>query len=381
MPEPDHPADAPADAPPTRRPLRVDGHLDLASTSLGYDRDLTLDLDALRERERRVFGDDDAVRRSPGTAAVTLPAIRDAGVRLCMASVIARVKTRPDHTGLPERHDLDYHTPVGAEAYAVSQMQWYRRMHRLGELRLIEHAGDLPALDAHEQDHAIATVLMLEGCDPIVEPDDAAWWFDQGVRVACLAHYGRGRYAMGTGGDGPLTDIGKRLVGRLHLAGIALDITHTADRAVEQALDIHEGAVCATHANCRALCDNDRQLTDGQIRAVADRHGVVGVVAFNPMIVNCPIGQRPPRDAVTLDQLADHVDHVCQVTGSADHVGVGSDLDGGFGVEAIPRGTDSITDLARLGDTLADRGYADGDVARVMGGNWRRWLAHALPAG
>lgn len=388
-----------------RVPFRVDGHLDLASSSLGYDRDLTLDLATIRGREAEWFGDDEAVHRCPGTATVSLPALRSAGTRLCIASVIARVKNRRACSGLPRRDDVDAQTPAGAEAFAAAQLAWYERMHRDGHLRLVRTADELPDLEPGGQGNAgkrnegknnkkesperksdeakspapLSVVLMLEGCDPIVEPGDAKAWFDRGVRVAGLAHYGRGRYAMGTGGDGPLTDAGKRLVPLLDDAGIALDLTHTADLALRQAMDLHRGAVCATHANCRELCDNDRQLTDEQIRAIADRGGVVGVVTFNPMIVPCPIGERPHRDRVTLDRLADHVDRICQITGSASHVAIGSDLDGGFGREAIPAGLDSIADLPRFADTLARRKYSDHDIAHVLGGNWYRWLRNALP--
>ena len=370
--------------------FRVDGHLDLASSSLGYDRDLTLDLATIRMRETEWFGDDEAVHRRPGTATVSLPALRSAGTRLCIASVIARVKNRRACSGLPRRDDVDAQTPAGAEAFATAQLAWYERMHRDGSLRLVRNADELPDLQPGRQGNAgksnvadgsevLSVVLMLEGCDPIVEPGDAKAWSDRGVRVAGLAHYGRGRYAMGTGGDGPLTDAGKRLVPLLDDAGIALDLTHTADLALRQAMDLHRGAVCATHANCRELCDNDRQLTDEQIRAIADRGGVIGVVTFNPMIVPCPIGERPHRDRVTLGLLAEHVDRICQITGSALHVGIGSDLDGGFGREAIPAGLDSIADLPRFADTLARRHYNDDDIAHILGGNWHRWLRNALP--
>lgn len=362
-----------------RHPLRVDAHLDLASNALGYDRDLLLPLDELRTREAAWWGHDEATRRTPGTATVSLPAMRRAGVRLCMASIFARVKPREPHGGLPRRDDVDFHHPIAGEAAAMAQAAWYRGMAKAGRLRIVEHAADLPDLDAPaDDDQPIAVVLMLEGCDPIVNPDDTPAWRERGVRVACLAHYGEGRYAMGTGGDGPLTDAGRRLVPRLGDAGIALDLSHTADTAFDQALSLHHGAVCASHCNTRMICHRDRQLTDAQIRALADRGGVVGVVPYNPMIVNCPIGHRPPQQDVSLDRLADHVDHICQLAGSAAHVGVGSDLDGGFGREAIPHGLDSIADLPRLGDVLLRRGYSEPDVAAVMGGNWHRWLAEAL---
>jgi len=220
-----------------RYPLTVDGHLDLASAALAYDRDLRLPLDTLRQREANAFGDGDAIRRCPGTATVSLPAMRDAGVNLCVASIIARVKPRRPDSGVPRRDDIDFHDPVAAEASALAQLAWYRGMERHGALQVLETADDLTHATASPHDGTEAgpplhVVLMLEGCDPIVECDDAAQWHRRGVRVACLAHYGQARYGMGTGGDGPLTDAGRRLVPALAEAGIALDLSHTADTAV-----------------------------------------------------------------------------------------------------------------------------------------------------
>lgn len=72
--------------------------------------------------------------------------------------------------------------------------------------------------------------------------------------------------------------------------------------------------------------------------------------------------------------MVDHIDHMCQLAGNSRHAAIGSDLDGGFGREQSPSDLDTIADLQRLADLLAERGYSDGDVAAVMHGNWLRLL-------
>jgi membrane dipeptidase len=85
-----------------------------------------------------------------------------------------------------------------------------------------------------------------------------------------------------------------------------------------------------------------------------------------------------PRAAVTLEHVAAHIDHICQVTGSAAHVGIGSDWDGGFGQADIPEGLEDISDLALIAGALAERGYSADEVAAVMGINWLNLLRRVL---
>jgi membrane dipeptidase len=77
--------------------------------------------------------------------------------------------------------------------------------------------------------------------------------------------------------------------------------------------------------------------------------------------------------------LAAHVDRICQMAGDARHVGLGTDFDGGFGLSSVPAGVDTIADLQKLGPVLRAKGYNDGQVAAVLGGNWLRHLQTFLP--
>jgi len=353
-----------------------DGHLDLAHNAMGCDRDLTLEVDDVRKIEANQL----AHGRGRGT--VTLPEMRRAGARVCLATVIAR--SQPiDRTGpVAKRKALDYVDPTAACAACMGQLAWYELMAERGEVAILRTAEELRSHWASD-DSRIGVILLMEGADPIVTPKQVRRWWALGVRVVSLAHYGPSVYAMGTGGDGPLTQRGRELLEGMQQAGMVLDLTHTADASLAEALDIFEGPVVSTHTNCRAIADNDRQLTDDQIKSIAARSGVMGVVPHISMM-RFPTGTNPetydpPRDEITLELLVDHLDHICQTTGSADHAAIGSDLDGGFGTERIPRDMDRYRDLRRVADVMAARGYTDGQIAGVFGGNWLRFFIDALP--
>ena len=358
------------------RPV-LDAHLDLAWNALSFDRDQLLDLGEMRRRESGLNG---AAR---GKCTVSLPEMRRAKVRVCLATLLCRAMpenlTAMDagvgevgergHGEVILREDLDYANQTIASAMAQGQLAYYVLLERQGHLRFIRTADDLE-VQWNEPDAPLGIILSMEGCDPIVDPSQAAWWYAQGLRTACLAHYGPSAYAMGTGGDGPLTRAGRELLREFDFLGLLLDLVHTADLAFDQALGEYGGPVFVSHGNCRALVPHDRQISDQQIRAVSQRGGVIGVVLDEWMLAPGYVRCDPQRPRVTLEAAADHIDHICSTTGSVSHVGIGSDLDGGFGTEQTPLDVNSIADLQRLEDILARRGYSDESISSVFSGNW-----------
>ena len=107
---------------------------------------------------------------------------------------------------------------------------------------------------------------------------------------------------------------------------------------------------------------------------------MVGLVPFNTFLKSGWLrasGSR--REEVSLDRFADHVDHVCQLAGDVQHAGIGSDFDGGFGLQSVPQELDTIADLHKLADFLQPRGYSDPDLEAILGGNWLRFLQENLP--
>jgi membrane dipeptidase len=197
-------------------------------------------------------------------------------------------------------------------------------------------------------------------------------------------HYGRGRYAGGTGTEEPLDPKGRELLMEFERLGIILDVTHLSDAAFAQVVEAYHGPVFASHQNCRAIVARQRQFTDQQLKTVIDRGGVIGSACDNWML--SPVwpasgsGEpRPARESVPLSAVADHIDHVCQLAGNVRHAAIGSDLDGGFGTEQSPWGLNSIADLQKLDSILAARGYSSEDVSQIFSGNWLRFFRQHLP--
>jgi len=229
--------------------------------------------------------------------------------------------------------------------------------------------GDMPQ---------VGIVPLMEGADPIQEPAEAQMWFERGVRLVGLSWQAGSRYAGGNAAPGRLTDAGRELLDAMADLGVVLDVSHLAEESFFEAVDRFEGRIVATHANPRARVPGPRQLSDEMIRRLVDRGGVIGVVLYNPFL-RADWSPGDSKEAVTLADVVAAVDHVCQVVGDASHVGLGSDLDGGFGVEDAPAEIDTVADLARIGPALSEVGYAHDDIAAVLGGNWLRVLRDALP--
>ena len=357
--------------------LIIDVHLDLALNALGWGRDLTRSVAEINAQEAGM------TRPGRRRATTSLVEMRRAGVAVCLATVVARVKPELCFPEEPGRTSIDYPNHQIAYAAAQGQLAYYRLLEGQGEVRLLRTAGEL---DAHwhewqQGEHAslpIGIILAMEGADPIVEPDQAEAWFGDGLRSVSLAHYGKSRYAVGTGESGPLTEEGVQLLREFERLGMILDVTHLAEPGFSQALDSFDGPVMASHNNCRALVPGDRQFSDEQIRRLAGRDAVIGVALDAWMLYpGWKIGQTS-REVVRLDAVADHVDHVCQLAGDGDHAGIGSDLDGGYGTEQTPVGLDTIADLQKLADLLSARGYADPRIDDLFHGNWLRFFRQHL---
>lgn len=363
-----------------RRRLIFDGHLDLAMNAVFNARHQTEPVVEVRRREAGV--------RQGLTPAVSLPDMRRGGVGLCAASIIVRVRPQAPI----DYPDLTYRSAELAYALAQAQLAYYRLLERQGEIAILttgrqldDHLArwSLPVIEPAAGQPPVGLILMMEGADPIVEPAQLDEWISQGLRCLSLVHTGYGPYAAGcpeVEHDTGLTDLGRCLLECMADKPLALDLTHASPRTMEEALDRFAGRVCATHSNCRALADSVRQFTDSQLRAIVERDGVIGAVCCNGMIRRTPEGT-PPREQVGFEQLAQHIDHVCQLAGDAAHAAIGSDLDGGFGVEQTPREIDTIADLGRLGGFLSDRGYGDADIDAIFCGNWLRFWRGVLPPG
>ena len=355
-----------------------DSHLDLAANALMLDRDLSLTLDELAASER---GMTDLPFRARPT--VSFPELRRAEVRICSATVLARVRAGARPPGGVARSEIDYATGDAAHAMGMAQIAYYETLARRGELVMIRTSEDLAAAlvePAPSVTSPIGCILSMEGADPILTPAETVVWWERGLRFASLVHYGEGRYAGGTGTSSGVTAAGYELLREFDRHGILLDLTHLSDDAFYQAIDAFPGPVLASHNNCRQLVPGDRQFSDEQIRIVAERGGVIGVACDAWMLY--PRWERGVTmpEVVSLDAVADHIDHICTITGSTGHVGIGSDLDGLYGWEQTPHDLRSIADLQRLTGLLERRGYRPEQIEAIMYRNWVDFFSRHLPA-
>ncbi|MGH9434542.1 MAG: dipeptidase [Terriglobia bacterium] len=347
----------------------IDAHLDLSWNALNWNRDLTLPVEEIRRLEAGMNA------KNRGTNTVSFPELRRAEVAVCLATVLSRASRRNDDK-------LDYRNQEIAYAMAQGQLAYYRVMEAQGQLRMLR---DWPSLLAHitnwkgekNQSASLGFILSMEGADPIVSPDQTRQWWDDGLRVVGLAHYGVSAYAHGTAAAGGLTGKGQDLLKAMDETGMILDVTHLADDSFWQAVKLFQGPVLASHNNCRALVPDDRQFSDDQIRYLIERDAVIGAAFDAWMLYPGWVRGETSNSVVGIEAVVDHIDHVCQLAGNARHSAIGSDLDGGFGTEQCPHGLDTIVDLQQIPGLLAKRGYSDGEVEGIMHGNWLRFFEKA----
>lgn len=352
--------------------LIFDAHLDLSMNAQEWNRDLRLSLDEIRAREQNLTDKPD---RGKGT--VSFPEMRRARIGVCVATQIARY-VKPSNR-LP-----GWNSPEQAWAHTQSQLAWYRTMEEAGCLTQISTVEQLDRSvqlwsNGPPPDAPIGYVLSLEGADSIVNLAYLERAYAYGLRAVGPAHYGPGTYAQGTDATGGLGQRGRDLLAEMRRLGMILDATHLCDDSFWEALELFDGPVWASHSNCRTLVPHNRQFSDDQIKELISRGAVIGGVLDAWMMVPGWVrGKTRPQDAnLKLEQLVDHIDHICQMAGNADHVGLGSDLDGGYGREQTPADLESIADLARFPGLFRARGYKEPDIEKIMHGNFLRFLRQA----
>ena len=266
---------------------------------------------------------------------------------------------------------------------------------------------------------AIAVFIGVEGGHAIeADLDKLHELFRLGARYLTLTWNNGNQWAgssIGSDGTstGGLTPFGADVIRELNQLGMMVDVSHVSDQTLADVLAVSTAPVIATHSSARALADHPRNLTDDQLRAIASTGGVVNVNFFSRFIdarfrkamdeVDAEVraladserGSGMDAAAVARNQeararariaqlvptplsvLVDHIDHVARVAGT-DHTGIGSDFDG---ISASPDQMADVTDLPRLAQALLDRGYQEGDVKKILGGNMLRVMEQVLASG
>jgi membrane dipeptidase len=222
----------------------------------------------------------------------------------------------------------------------------------------------------------IGYILSLEGADSIVTMGHLERSYEQGLRAIGPAHYGPGTYAHGTDSVGGIGSKGKELLKKIERLNLILDATHMCDQSFWETMKVYNGPVWASHNNCRKFVPGNRQFSDEQLKELLGRNAVIGMVLDAWMMVpNWVRGISTPEGmGVSLEQTIQNIDHICQLAGNTKHVGIGTDLDGGFGKEQGPADVDTIADLQKIPSLLAKRGYTKEDIDNIMHQNFIGFL-------
>lgn len=362
------------------KPLIVDAHADLAYNMFSYGRDYrrsAAETRALEVGSRAV--------QENGDSLIGWPDYQRGNVAIVFSTLFAspiRFKTSEFETQVYKNFD---------EAHKLyrDQLLTYQRMTDSipDKFRLVASDADLKLIlddwqDTSKESHPVGMVVLMEGGEAIRHPNELEEWYELGVRLIGPAWVGT-RYCGGWREPGPLTKDGRELLGAMADYKFVLDLSHMDEQAAIEALDIYDGPVVGTHGNCLALMPNsntNRHFSDRILEGIIERDGVIGVVPFNTYLKSgWDFKKNSKREEVPLDVVAAHIDHICQIAGDALHAGIGSDFDGGFGLQHVPPEIDTIADMQNLVSLLQARGYTEADTTNILGGNWIARLKRDLP--
>ena len=277
--------------------------------------------------------------------------------------VFATLYTAPARAGRSMRTRFVYENAHEANLIATAEVNYYRSC----DLQLIGDRAELAAYARGWKKGRLAAVLLMEGADPIETPAQLGAWTDRGVRIIGPA-WGATRYSGGTGAPGGLTELGRQLLKAMRRKHVILDLSHMADQAVADAFSMWRGPIMASHSNARAIVPGDRQLTDDSVAEIARRGGVVGVSFYSHHLRS--------SGRATLNDVVKHIVHHARAAGGPEHVGLGTDLDGGFDARYAP--IDSLAKLKELPARLRLH-FNRSQVEGIMGNNWLDFLNKSLP--
>jgi len=290
---------------------------------------------------------------------ISRPSLARGGVGL----VFATLYTAPARARRSMRTRFVYENAHEAHIMALAEVNYYRA----SGLQLIGTRRELDAYVKGWRRGRVAGVLLMEGADPVETPSQLGAWTDRGVRIIGPA-WGRTRYSGGTRAPGGLTALGVQLLKAMRRKKVILDISHMADEAVADAFELWRGPIMSSHSNARDLVPGDRQITNATAAEIARRGGVLGISFYASHL--------RPSGPATLDDVVRHAVHLARASGGPEHVGLGTDLDGGF--DAKHAAMQDTRDFADLRSKLR-RAFTAEQVEGIMGNNWLRFLRANLP--
>jgi membrane dipeptidase len=247
-------------------------------------------------------------------------------------------------------------------------------------VQLVTRAEDLENARSRGK---VGIILGLQAANPIPWEDISfvGVFHRLGLRTLGIAYQGRNAFGDGCGEpkDSGLSKLGEKLVDEVNRRGIVLDLSHTGKKATLEAIELSREPVIFSHSNVKALCDNVRNLDDDQIKALAEKKGVVGIAAYGPLL-------RTDRRG-TIDDMIDHVDYLVKLVG-VDSVGLGLDaypptppsfraefkrrfpeIGGAFPFDSTVERFEHPAEWKNIVNSLSSRGYSENDIRKILGEN------------
>lgn len=287
---------------------------------------------------------------------ISLPDLQESEVRTIFGTICTSPKSGPCGYGESNNREAAYKA-------GIEQLHIYQKLEEEGHL-VLQHTGC-------ELFDSLSVLLLMEGADPIRSPEDVQWWREQGLRVAGLTWAIGTRYAGGNATGGPLTEEGIDLVAALDGAEVVHDASHLSDEAFEGLLQYAKGTIIASHSNSRTvLCsDSERHLQDAHAKEIFTRGGVIGLNLCNQFLSK---DFSESNTDASLDDCIEHVLHFCELAGNNRQVALGSDFDGGFSPQYLPKRVKHPKELINLERALKKAGFDEEDLASFKSGAWIR---------
>ena len=363
-------------------PTLIDAHEDIAYNHINYKRDYRRSVHETRtiEKGSYIIGETDETmlgweEYQNGQVALIFGTIYIIPGNHCPSDTVIAVYKSPDDVRRLYQQEIDYYRTL--DQSSENQFCLVKTSTEINQV--LKTWNDLPAFYP-DVVHPVGILMSIEGLEGIKHIKEIETYWEMGVRAIGPVWAG-GRFCGGTQEFGGFTAEGYELLKLMSRIGYLLDLSHMTDLSARQALDSYEGPVIGSHANPRALLDEEsgeRHFTDPVIEGLIERDSVMGIVPFNRFLVP---GWNKEIDGknVSMEHVIRHIDYVCQLAGNATHVAIGSDFDGGFGYQSVPQGFDSIADLQKLAPLLKNRGYTDSDIEGIFWKNWHRILEKSLP--
>lgn len=283
---------------------------------------------------------------------ITLPWLKDAGVRVVLNTVFIHPK----------------HKPTRTVENAMLQLDTYDRLYRdhSEDIFQIKSRDDLKKLDNSKK---IGFLTLMEGADPLRTPDDLYEYYQRGVRVLGPSWNNKNIFASGLESSDGLTDKGRRLIKKMNELSVTLDLSHLNEKCFWEAIELTELTPVASHSNAKMLTEHPRNLDDQQLKSISERGGVTGIVFYNDFLKT---NNKPP----TLEDIYKHTDYILNVCGE-DHVGIGTDLDGAR-IKDFPKEVRRISSLPAVAEYFLAKGYTEELVSKIMGKNFLRVIENNL---